>query len=191
MLSSMMRSLVKKELSAMYTILKKVNVYTIRKEKKLYNCCILNGSGCEDFCEDTGEEVIYTLNENCVVDMLDHTISQYGSCNVDVIKPRWVFMADNGYKIKETIKFQFESARYVRMVVHISSTFNGPQGDISRIEFAFGKITFGVSYILPFYVWEQRCEEIKDIFTDRKTGPSVVIPVNLDWDVVATFEQYA
>lgn len=189
MFSRMMKSLMKKELSILHTVIKHANIYTIREEKKLYECCILNGLICKEIGEETSHEVIYTLNENCVVGGGDMTISEYRSCKVDVMKPRWTLMAENGYNIKETIKFQFESTWYVRMVVHVTNQFNDRQGDLSRIEFAFGNITFGVSYILPLYVWDQRCEEIEEIFRDRRSGPSNDNPG--DWTVVATNEVYA
>lgn len=183
MLSSMMKSMMKNELSAVYTVLKKVNVYTVRQEKKLYHCCILNGSGIE---EDTGHEVIYTLNEN-LVRLGDHITSDYGCCKVDAIKSRWIRMSDKGYAIKETVNFKFENELYVRMIVHVTNQFDDPQGDISRIEFAFGNLTFGVCYIIPWYVWDQRREEIEAIFGDRGNGPFNVIPG--DWNVVATYKQ--
>lgn len=189
MFSRMMKSMMKKELSALHTVLKKVNVYTIREEKKLYNCCILNGLVCKELGEETSHEVIYTLNENCAVGQGDITTSEYGSCNVDVMKPRWTQMAENGYNMKETIKFQFESAWYVRIVVHVTNQFYDPQGHLSRIEFAFGNITLGVSYILPLYVWDQRYEEIEDIFTNKGNGPSNDNPGG--WTVIATNEVYA
>lgn len=189
MLSSMMKSMMKKELFALYTVLKKVNVYTVREEKKMFNCCILNGLGREALGQDTGHEVIYTLNENCIVGVGDITTCHYGSCAVDIMKPRWMLMSENGYNMKETSKFLFESEWYVRMVVHVTNQLNEPQGDLSRIEFAFGKITFGVSYILPLYVWDQRSEEIEDIFRDKGNGPPNVI--RGDWNVVTTFRQYA
>lgn len=178
-----MKSMMKKELSAVCSVLKKANVHTVHQEQQMYNCCILNGPGCED----NDYEVIYILNENGVR-LGDHNRSQYGSCKLDLIKTRWVHMAENGYNIKETIKFQFESASYVRMVVHVTNHFDFSQGDMSRIEFAFGNIIFGISYILPLYVWELHCEEIEDIFRDRGTGLSMgMIPG--DWNVVATFKQ--
>lgn len=183
----MMRLMMKRELSIIYRVLKKVSVYILKEEDKLYCCGIPYrtwGHIALDGEEETINpfEVVYnTLNEENHPQTI--TDCEYLSCEIDVIKQQWVRMSENEYMIKEVIPFQFEQLLYVRLVLTKPFNYDGPTRDISRIEFAFGNITFGVSYIIPGCVWEERGHEIEAIFKDKIVEPSY--PQD-EWEVVAT-----
>lgn len=183
-MSTMMKELVKKEWASLCEVLKSKMDETYCPYRS-----ILCGSWCNPYAIDTlpdeelglgmCDEVIYTITENGNYrDETENT--HYGSCKVDMMKPRWKYMADNEYVIKEVIEFELDNCMFVRLVLFQPYPYDSPPTDMSRIEFAFGKMTFGVSYILPWHVWEQHREEIETIFKD-----SVVIllkPSNMTYE---------
>jgi len=192
MMSTMMKELVKKEWKKLGELLKRtVNV----EEKKCYDWSKLWVSFCNPHTSiimrdvevglELSDDIIYTLTENGRCQ--DTVESDYGFCKLDVMKPRWEYMTDNGFIIKEVIEFEFDNRVYVRLVLYQPPQYECPPTDMSRIEFAFGNITFGVSYIIPWCVWQQRRKEIESIFE-----PSEVIvwnPTNLcenDWENITT-----
>lgn len=85
----------------------------------------------------------------------------FASCDVNNMKTRWDYLADSGFVIKEIITFYHNHKAYVRIIVNKTSTnFN----HVSQVEFALGKCTYGVSYIIPLTVWERRGKEIIELF---------------------------
>lgn len=191
MLSTMMKTLMNKERYELYVVLHKVSIC---KEENLYDCCF--ESECnkvlydEEHEMELSDEVIYALNEN-YMELCNHTAegSEYRYCTIDAMNPRWEFLAENGYKIQEVNDFSFENILYVRMVLHLPYNYDGPSIDLSRIEFAFGKITFGISYIIPLYVWKQRQSEIEAMF--RGKGNLTEVPtscMNGDWENVSIID---
>lgn len=85
--------------------------------------------------------------------------SSFASCEVNNMKTRWDYLADCGFTVKEIITFYHNGEAYVRMIIR--STYFNP---VSPVEFALGKNTNGVSYIIPLSVWERRCKEIITLF---------------------------
>lgn len=100
------------------------------------------------------EEVIY-YDENQEI---------FKSCRVDNMKTRWDYLADLGYKMTEIITFYHNNKAFIRIIISTHEPSSRGIRDISRIDFVLGKLTFGVSYIIPMNVWEKRSEEIKNIF---------------------------
>lgn len=186
MLSTMMKSLMHKEWRGVSAVLQKINVC---KQDNVYDCCF--GSECHKsfYDEEDGlemcDEVIYTLNEN-YMELCNQTATctEYRYCTVNAIKPRWEFLAENGYTIQEVIEFTFKHTQYVRMVIHLPCNYDDHPIDISRIEFAFGKITFGISYIIPLYVWNQYQSEIDSLFTYTENITMFTSHDNGDWEKV-------
>lgn len=98
---------------------------------------------------------------NCEVIYYDVNQDTFASCDVNNMKTRWDYLADSGFAIKEIITFYHNHKAYVRMIIDkTSKNFN----HVSQVEFALGKFTYGVSYIIPSTVWERRGKEIVTLF---------------------------
>lgn len=99
--------------------------------------------------------------KQCEVIYYDVNLDTFASCDVNNMKTRWDYLADSGFAIKEIITFYHNHKAYVRMlIVNTTQNFN----QVSHVEFALGNFTYGVSYIIPFMVWEARGKEIISLF---------------------------
>ena len=99
--------------------------------------------------------------KQCEVIYYDVNRDTFASCDVNNMITRWDYLADTGFVIKEIITFYHNHKAYVRMIINTTST---NYNQVSHVEFALGNFTYGVSYIIPFTVWETRGKEIVTLF---------------------------
>lgn len=110
-------------------------------------------SNIKYYHENNNEVIYYDTNQKI-----------FASCTIDNMKTRWDYLGDSGYKITDVISFYHKHKLFVRMIVDDPERTTKDFCDIAKVEFALGKITYGISYVFPITVWEKRNNEILSIF---------------------------
>lgn len=102
-------------------------------------------------------------NENEII-YYDVNQKIFTSCNIDNMKTRLDYMADIGFRIKNIITLYDNNKAFVRLLIFDPEITTTDIKYLSRVEYALGKINYGISYIIPMNVWEKRGQEVINIF---------------------------